>query len=139
MKNKTEGRKMRGGVMLSTQGHRLSHLKGLGLWDGAARCLKAHLVLHCGQRLRSAGETSPPSNQRQRWSVPPIRAEQRGGTKGPVWLRRGEACERLSRLGNSGPAGGAIAFWVPGPSWAGAGLESRFRGSSSSMWLMLSD
>lgn len=110
MKNKTEGRKMRGGVMLSTQGYRLSHLKGLRLWDGAAPWLKVHLVLHCGQTLRSAGSTSPLSNQRQRLSVPPIRAEQRGGTKGRVWLRRGEACEPLSR-----PAGEAIVFWVPRP------------------------
>lgn len=77
MKNKTEGRKMRDGVMLSTQGYRLSHLKGLRLSDGAARSLKAHLVLHCGQTLWCAGATSPLPNQRQGLCLPPIRAELR--------------------------------------------------------------
>lgn len=36
MKNKTEERRTRDGVMLSTQGYRLSHLKGPRLSDGAA-------------------------------------------------------------------------------------------------------
>lgn len=77
MKNKTEGRKMRDGVMLSTQGYRLRHLKELRLSDVAALGLNAHLVLHCGQTLWSAGGTSPLSNQRQSLSLPPIRAELR--------------------------------------------------------------
>lgn len=37
MKNKTEGRRMRDRVMLSTQEYRLSHLKGPQLAGGPAR------------------------------------------------------------------------------------------------------
>lgn len=68
---------MRGGVMLSTQGYHLSHLKGLRLSIGAVIDLNAHLVLYCVQTLWSAGATSPLSNQRQSLSLPPIRAELR--------------------------------------------------------------
>lgn len=77
MENKTEGRKVRDGVMLSTQGYRLSHLKGLRLSEGAALGLNEHLALGCRQTQWSAGAISPLSNQRQSLFLPPIRAELR--------------------------------------------------------------
>lgn len=135
MENKTEGRRMRDGVMLSTQGYRLSHLQGPRLSDGAARCLRGHLVLHCGQTLGSAGATSPLSNQRQSSSLPPIRAEHEGGTKSPGLV------EARCGLGSGLRAGGRSLCYRSSPArrGPGAGLETRFRVSSSSTWLMLTD
>lgn len=84
----TEGRRMRdGGDAVSSGIQPRSPLRvPIGNWRGPRT--ENPFSARARPAPRPAGATSPPSNQRQSLSLPPILAEQQAGLRSQAWLRR---------------------------------------------------